>query len=322
MSSHRRVRQGSGPSTPNVVVDTARSAPFTLPAIFHLSVVYVVWGSTYLAMRIAVRDGFEPFTVGLTRAVVSGAILLGLAALARQRLRLTRHELTVLSVSGLLLWTGGNGLVLVAVQRVDSSLAALVVASIPIWVALMEALTRRRLPSLRLTLALVLGFAGIVALSYPLLRDGVRADALSVLCVIAGAMSWSAGTLLQTRNRVDLSPQVSSSVQMLAGGAGFVVLRLIVGEPWPSPGIDAALAWSYLVIVGGVLAFTSYITVLRLLPISIVTTHAYVNPVIAIILGWLVVSEPITGWTIAGSALVLLGVAGVFRARSLGQITG
>jgi drug/metabolite transporter (DMT)-like permease len=285
--------------------------------LVHLAVVYVVWGSTYLAIRVAVRDegGFPPFTLGLTRAWVSGLILIAFAIISRQRFDLSRRDLAVLAISGTLMWTGGNGFVSLAEKRIDSGLAALLIAATPIYVAMLSAGLDRRPPSRRLALALGLGFSGVALLTFPVVRDGVQADVLSVLALLFAGMGWGGGSLLQSRARVKAAPTVSASLSMILGALGFLPLILITGEPLPSPSGDAWAAWGYLVVAGGIIAFVSYITILRTLPISITTTYAYVNPVIAVFLGWLFLSEPITAWTIAGSGLVLLGVAGVFSAQ-------
>ncbi len=283
----------------------------------HLAIVYVIWGSTYLGIRIAVQEGsgFPPFSMALMRVVAGGTILLLWAYLRKHRIRPTKTELGTLIVSGLLLWTGGNGMVTWAEQRADSGLAALLLASMPIWAALFEAIIDRKIPSGLLVASLLVGFTGAGLLAVPSLTSGVKADFLSTLALFFAPISWSIGSILQTRRPVKLSPQVISGFQMMAGSVGFLILAVLTKEPTPSPSTDAWLAWGYLVVFGSLLGYTSYITVLGLLPINVVMTYAYVNPVIAVILGSLILKEEITGWTITGSALILLGVAGVFRER-------
>ena len=285
--------------------------------LWHLLVVYVVWGSTYLAIRIAVREGagFPPFTMGFMRAAAGGLILLAWSWIRRQKMRPTRREALILAQSGLLLWVGGNGLVTFAEQRVESGLAALMVAAIPIWSMIFESVLDRKLPSLRLTLALLIGFGGIALLSAPSLTSGVRADAIAMLALLGATITWASGSLLQARNPVSLSNRVSSAYQMLFGTIGFAIIAWLMNEPTPTPTNEAWLAWGYLVIFGSVFAFTSYVAALQKLPTRIVMTYAYVNPVLAVILGWWILSEQITVWTVAGSLLVLLGVTGVFRER-------
>lgn len=286
----------------------------------NLLVVYLVWSSTYLAIRIAVREGagFPPFTMGLMRAAIGGVLLLTWSYLQKQRIRLTRREVGALAVSGLLLWVAGNGLVTFAEQRTDSGLAALLVAASPIWAAVVEAIWDRKLPSPVLFISLLIGFGGIVVLTLPSLSSGVHADTVATLALLAAAMAWSTGSVYQARNPVELAPRVSSGYQMLFGSIGFAVLAVLLKEPAPTPNTEAWLAWLYLVVFG-TLAFTSYVVALKLLPTRIVMTYAYVNPVLAILLGYFVLGEEVTVYTIAGSLLVLLGVAGVFRERLAAQ---
>lgn len=283
----------------------------------HLAVVYLVWSSTYLAIRLAVREGagFPPFTLGFMRALPAGILLLTWSRLQKRSIGLTGRELLILAASGTLLWVGGNGLVTFAEQRADSSLAALLVAATPIWVAIIEALIDRKLPSVQLFLALLIGFSGIGVLTAPGLMTGIQADMTAMLALIAASITWASGSVLQARNQVRATPRVSAGYQMLFGSVGFYLIARLMSEPAPTPTQEAWGAWLYLVLVGSVFAFTSYVTALRLLPTRIVMTYAYVNPVLAVLLGRLWLGEEITAWTIAGSALVLLGVAGVFRER-------
>jgi drug/metabolite transporter (DMT)-like permease len=287
----------------------------TLAGLAHLFIVYFVWGSTYLAIRIGIRSGsgFEPFWFGGLRVLAAGIILITWGLLRGKNVRPTRKDLLVLAASGLLLWIGGNGMVILAEQRVDSGLAALIVASTPIWVAIFGSILDKRVPSYQFILALIIGFGGIIILSYPVLTSGVQADILSILFLLAASISWSSGLVLQTRRPVDLSTGVSAGYQQLFGGIFFVIIALIVGEKLPVPTTEAWMAWGYLVVFGSLLAFTSFVTVLQILPTSLVTTYAYVNPVIAVLLGWLILREPITFWTVAGGLLVILGVMGIFR---------
>lgn len=292
-----------------------------LGGLVHLFIVYVVWGSTYLAIRIGVREGsgFPPFTFGAFRITVAGLLLLLLGRVRGKQVWPGRGEWVTLIGSGLLLWIGGNGLVLWAEQRIDSSVAALIVASVPIWVAGIEAILDRKLPNLRLVLALIVGFAGIALLSAPVWSSGVAADVVSVVTLLVASISWAGGMVLQSRRPVDLSNTVSAGYQQLAGGLTFLLLAWLIGEPRPMPSGPAWLALGYLIVFGSLLAFTSFVTALQRLPTKIVITYAYVNPVIAVFLGWLLLREPITLWTVAGAALVLLGVGGVFRGRQKGE---
>jgi drug/metabolite transporter (DMT)-like permease len=294
-----------------------REAPVTLAGLFPLFIVYLVWGSTYLAIRIAVREGsgLPPFTMGAMRTLLAGGLLLAGAVLTRSRIRLTREEAALLAVSGIFLWTGGNGLVAWAEQRTDSSLTALLIGSVPIWVAVIESFLDRRPPSKFLAFSLLTGFAGIFALSFPHLRAGVKADLFGVLAVLLAAVSWGTGSLILNRRPVGVPLLVSAAYQHLFGGAGFLAAAVLLHEPLPHPLPEAWWAWGYLVVFGSTVGFTAFNQALRLLPMSIATTYSYVNPIIAVFLGWLVLREPVTAWTALGTALVLFGVTGVFRAQ-------
>ena len=152
-----------------------------------------------------------------------------------------------------------------------------------------------------------------MVLSFPVLTSGVRADLLSILAAVIASISWSSGLVLQTRNPVALNQGVSSGYQQLFGGIFYALIALVVGESLPSPTTQAWFAWGYLVVFGSLIAFTSFVTALQMLPTRLVTTYAYVNPVIAVLLGWLILREPITTWTVAGGVLVLIGIAGIYR---------
>lgn len=286
--------------------------------IINLFIVYIVWGSTYLAIRIAVRpgSGIQPFTLGMVRILIAGILMLLISALRRSPMRPTRKELVVLACSGVLLWTGGNGMLNWAEQRIDSSLAALLIATVPLWMVLMESILDRKKPSSGLVLSLIIGFAGIALLSATTLQTGDMGDIVSLLALVLASISWTLGSLLQSRLPVTLSIEVSAGYQQIFGGLGFVVLVLLTGEPRPTPTTDAWLAWGYLILVGSLIGFTAYVRILQLLPMSVAMTYAYVNPVVALFLGAVILSEPLHLTTLAGAALVLLGVAGVFRERN------
>ena len=285
--------------------------------LLHLMVVYLVWGSTYLGIRVAVREGagFPPFLMATMRVFVAAGILLLWARLKGQRIRLGRAEWILLTGSGLLLWVGGNGLVTWAEMRAASGLAALLVASMPIWGELITTVLDRRLPSARMVGSIMLGFLGVGLLTWPVLRSGVRADVLAVVALLLAPFFWSLGSIWFQRHKTDLGIIAASGWQQLLGGVGMLVVALARREPLPTPTTEAWAAWVYLTIFGSVIAFTSYMTTLRRLPYRVVMTYAYANPVIAVFLGWLILGEAVTGWTLAGAGLVVAGVAGIFNNR-------
>jgi drug/metabolite transporter (DMT)-like permease len=283
----------------------------------HLLIVYGVWSSTYLAIRVAVRPGagFPPFSLAALRCLLGFPVLLLWARARGLRIRPTWPELRLLATSGVLLWTFGNAFVAVAEQRIASALAAILIASTPIWVALLESIVDRRFPSLFLLAALFVGFVGTGLVGYPALRGGVRADVFAVVLLLIAALSWGGGSLLQRRHPVALDAMVSAAYQMLFGGIGVLAISVGAREPWPTPNASAWLGFAFLLVFGSIIAFTSFLKALHLLPTRLVFTYGYVNPVIATFLGWIVLGERISGESLLGAGLVLLGVAGAFKSH-------
>ena len=245
-----------------------------------------------------------------SRTLCASVILFGMAFGFKQPWRVSKAQLKVLIVSGMLLWTGGNGLVVWAEHQADSGYAALVVGTTPMWPVIMESILDRKPPSLLLILSLLVGFSGLAVLVTPVIRQGLRVDAAAT-----AALAWSGGSLLLQRRPPAAGLLVTSAYQHLFGGLGLTGAMLLTGEPYPHPSSLAWLGWTYLVIFGSLISFTAYITAVRLLPITVVMTYAYVNPVIAVILGRLVLGERITIFKVLGMAVILIGVTGVFWRR-------
>ncbi len=289
----------------------------TAGGLGSLLTVYLVWGSTYLAIRFGVREGsgFPPFALGAIRTVVAGSALLLWALARRTSVRISRSEALTLVLAGLLMWPAANGLINWAEQRADSGYAALLVAAVPIWTALIDAIWRRRWPSWRLMGFLIVGFAGIGLLTVPQLRVVEGADMTSILLLVLAPVTWSIGGLLQIYRPVRSSPLVASAYLSLFGGIGFAILWVATGEPAPHPTAEAWGALAYLVVAGSIVGYTAYVRTLRMLPTSIAMTYAYVNPMVAVLLGWVLLRERITVSTGVGMIVILIGVWGVFREK-------
>jgi len=284
--------------------------------LIHLLVVYIVWGSTYLGIRVAVQEGsgFPPMIMSATRVFVGSLILIALARfIKKQNVRLTKDELTVLAISGLALWWGGNGLLSIAETTVHSGYAALIVSCVPIWVSIIESILDKKRPTFFLIISLLIGVTGIAVLNWPAISTGNIGDLKGAFLLIMASLSWSAGSIYQKRKNIQSSPEVISAVQQFMGGIALLITSFIISEPPMNPVTSAWWAWGYLVIFGSVIAFTSFIKALKLLPPKIVFTYAFVNPVVAVVLGFIILGEPITQWTFAGASLVLVGVLGVFK---------
>ncbi len=285
--------------------------------LLNLFVVYTVWSTTYLAMRVGVDpgNGAPPFIFGAARMLVAALILLALARMQKQSIRPTKSEFVTLFTVGNLLWLGGNGLVLWAEQYVESGFTCLLVSAAPIWATIIELILYKKKPSGLLIFSLLVGFLGVAVLCIPTFRSDFSNDTFAVIALLFSSVCWALGSVLQSRRPVSLSPQAMSGYHQLAAFIGFGLVSLALGEPSPHPTTAAWLAWLYLVIFGSVFAFTSYIFSLRLLPINIAMTYAYVNPVLALFLGWLLLDESIGAWTLLGAFLVIISVVGIFRVK-------
>jgi len=205
--------------------------------------------------------------------------------------------------------------VAIAETKVHSAYTAVIIGATPLLVAIMESLIDRRKPSITLLGFLFIGIGGVAVLNGPALTSGNLGDLWVAGILIIACVSWGLGSIIQSRNKTGMAPEVSSAWQQLSGAFGLTLFAILTHEPLPSPTNEAWTAWGYLVIFGSVIAFTSYVKALRLLPMGIVMTYAYVNPVIAIVLGWIILDEPITVYTISGTLLVVLGVMGIFREK-------
>jgi drug/metabolite transporter (DMT)-like permease len=281
----------------------------------YLLIIYIVWGTTYLAMRVGVGpgSGFPVFAFGAVRCLVAAGILLALAGLRGQKLRPTRKELPHLILTGVGMWLAAHGMVLAAERTIASGFAAVAVSTSPIWVLLLGAASEKRLPDLSRLLLVGIGFLGVVALIYPQLRSARGADALSLILLILSPVFWAYCALHIQRFPFSLPTIAVSGYQHLFGGLGFLAVSVILREPVPAPTPAALGAMIFLIVFGSVIAFTAYVKALTLLPAHVVMTNTYVNPVLALVLGWAVLGEKITPWMLAAILLVGISVAGILR---------
>jgi drug/metabolite transporter (DMT)-like permease len=283
--------------------------------------VYIVWGSTYLAIRVYVRT-LPPLLTAGTRFLLAGA-LMWLWLLARHgwaHVRVSKREVAASSLVASAMLFGGNGLVTLAEQRgAPSSLAALIIASVPLWVVLLRRITRERIPVGTLV-GVAFGFTGVALLVLPGSRPS-GADALAIGLLLAAAAFWAAGSFFSKSLPLPRDPFVSTATQMLTGGVVLFAAGLITGESIGSARFETSsvVAFAYLVVAGSLLAFTAYVWLLQNAPISKVSTYAYVNPVVAILLGWAVLSERVTLMTLIGSAAIVASVAFIVRREAVSR---
>lgn len=278
-----------------------------------LATVYVVWGSTFIALAVAVRD-LPPFTAMAARHLVAGGLLLAIALPRGDRAgdRIRRPQVLAAFVFGGLLFVTGHGALAWAQQTVPAGVAALLVGTIPIWMALFDRVAFGRRLQRSAYAGIALGFAGLVFLFDPF-GDG-SVDRLGALVIVLSAMCWAAGSLYSRSAPLPTRPMVSAGLASLCGGVllmGYSVLSGEIGEAeWTRDGI---LALGYLVVLGSIVGFSTYVWLLRSAPISLVSTYAYVNPIVAVALAWALLGEEITLQMVIAGAAVLVSVATILR---------
>jgi drug/metabolite transporter (DMT)-like permease len=278
--------------------------------------VYILWGSTYLGIELA-AETIPPFFAAGTRFLIAGVLMLGIVAWQRgsRVLRLTRGEVVASVIVGLLL-PGANALLFVTERQVPIGLASLIIASIPLWVVLLRLAAHER-PDLVSVAGLVVGFAGIALL----VRPGGDSGSLGyLLLTVLGAFMWAFGSFLSPRLPVPRDPFAATAYEMLAGGIVLMTIALFVYSPHEfNPANYSARSifglW-YLIVFGSIVGYSAYVWLLANAPLQQVATYAYVNPVIAIALGAIVLGESITWRIVGGALLVLAAVAIVVRRES------
>ncbi len=276
-----------------------------------LGLVYVFWGSTYLGIKYVVET-LPPLLSASLRFTVAGGLMAAYLVVVRggSPLRTTRRQLLVAAGTGVLLLLGGNGLVTLAEQqKLPSSLAALLIAGVPLYVVLLRAGTGDR-PRGRTVFGVVLGFAGVALLLLPGARPEGVALGPVLLCIAAGVL-WSVGSFVSTRLPIPGDSLLTAVVQMLAGGLSLALVGWVRGEELVlSSASGASLAGlAYLVVFGSIVAFTAYSWLLGVAPVSKVSTYAYVNPVVAVLLGVVIADETVGLVTVVGGAVTVLAVA-------------
>lgn len=284
-----------------------------------LGVVYLVWGSTYLGIKVAVRT-LPPLLTGGTRFLAAAVVLAGILTVARRPLRASRREALSAAGLGVVLLACGVGLVHVAETRIDSGVAAMIAGSVPLQIVVWRALARERVPR-PTVLAAAIGLVGLALVVGP---DGIGGGSVAVglLVMLVASLSWSRGSFVARRLSLPPDPFVATVYEMLGGGTVLVVAGLLVGEAGRldgealQPGPIAG--WAYLAVVGSVVGFSAYAWLLRNAPISQVVTHQYVNPLVAVALGALFLGERPGPATLAGAALIVGAVAVTARYEGRG----
>jgi drug/metabolite transporter (DMT)-like permease len=302
-----------------------RRRPSTAAVIVALLTVYVVWGSTYLAIAVMIET-LPPLLAAGTRFGTAGLLMLAAVA-AMARLRGGEHRVERPSrvhwrsaiIIGTLLLLCGNGGVVLAELRIPSGVAAVLIATVPIWMAVFDAIQTGRRPSMLVVGGLVAGIIGVAVLLVPV--QGIEGlDPVGVaLVVVLGAIAWSLGSIYARSAPLPRSGLLATGMEMVAGGLALIVGGLLLGElgqvDVASFSTRSLLAFAYLVVFGSILAFTAYTWLLAHVSVSVAGTYAYVNPIVAVGLGAVLLSEEITPRTIIASVLIIGAVIAMVSGR-------
>ena len=284
--------------------------PSPVKTVLAFAAVYILWGSTYLAIRLAI-DTLPPFLMTGTRFTLGGLILFTWAYLKGERsippLHLWRRALVI----GALLLLGGNGGVVFAERYVATGLAALLVSTEPLWVVILNWAISRQRPNWKVLLGVLIGLIGVAML----VGDGLRGNGHSTISLIAGGVvliasfSWASGSVYSSRHPLHVSTLMAAGMQMISGGILLLLLAVVTGDPmrlnlanasWTSIG-----AFFYLLVFGSLVGFTAYSWLLSNVAPARAATYANVNPVVAVFLGWLIASEPLTRQMLVAAAVII-----------------
>jgi len=273
--------------------------------------VYLCWGMTYLAMRVAVRD-IPPHLMSGARFLVAGLVLY-LWARRRGDPKPTAQNWYAAAVVGAFLLLGGNATVAWAEQQVPSGLAAVIIAVAPIWMVGMEWARGGPPPTKRVVTGLLLGLVGVGLLVSPRGHATGQVDPLGAALLVLASASWAWGSVTSKSAPLPKSPFLATSMEMITGGVLLLVTAALAGQVGrfhpTEVSSNAILAWLFLVVFGSLVGFTAYIWLLGVTSIAKAGTYAYVNPIVAVFLGWIILGEPVTGRTLLAAVVILIGVA-------------
>ena len=280
--------------------------------VLAFAAVYVVWGSTYLAIRVAVET-LPPFLSAGVRFLIAGGVLFAFL-IARGFSKPSPDQWRHAMVTGALLLVGGNGLVMWAERSINSGFTALLIALTPVWFALLDWLRPQGVrPQLKTVIGIIIGFVGVIQLVNGRATTALNANQWwSALAILGAGFCWASGSLYSKYTRNSATPWMNAAAQMICGGAGLLLAGVVLGEPfrtdWARISGRSLAALGYLIVFGSWIGFSAYVYLLKVSTPTRVSTYAYVNPVIAVFLGWALLGESITAHMLWGALVILVGV--------------
>lgn len=307
---------------------TAQEKPPTPAAVMSgLITIYLVWGSTYLGIRIAVET-LPPFLMSGARFVAAGVLMAAYIAFTKG-FKAKPHQWRDNVLIGGFLLLGGNGMVSWAEQKVPSGIATLIISVSPLFIVLLDWLVhafthgkRGNRPNTLTFLGIAIGFAGLILLVGPgvFQSGGMRLDGWSVAALVGACLSWGIGSIYTKYARDPAEPFTASAIQMLSGSVWLLLVSLLNGEPFHfdfgAVSSRSLLAWAYLVVIGSLVGFTTFVWLMKHSSPARVSTYAYVNPIVAVFLGWLILHEPVSSRIFLAAAIIIAGVAIITVAKN------
>jgi len=296
------------------MLPSQKNPPAAWALILAFAAVYLTWGTTYLAIKWGVQnERIPPFLFGGSRVTTAGVILLAFQLLRGNSIRLPRRDFAAVAAIGAIMFVGGNGLLGVGQKTLGSGESAVLAATSPLWIGLLGMLwPQGDQLTLRGWLGILVGLLGVLLLNIPRLdHPELILNQLGPFCVLGSAASWALGTLLARQHRPNCSHLTTAAWQMTLGGSALLLVGVAAGEVHQLPDrltLGAVIAFLYLLVVGSFIGFIAYSWLLGHVSAARVGTHSYVNPVVAVILGW-AVGEPFSIWLAGAIAVILAGVA-------------
>jgi drug/metabolite transporter (DMT)-like permease len=309
-------------------VTTPGKKPTATALMIGLMTIYLVWGSTYLGIRIAVET-LPPFLMAGARFLVAGALMAAYLAFTRG-FRATPHQWRDNVLIGGFLLLGGNGLVSWAEQKVPSGITTLIISVSPLFIVLLDWLVyavakdgkRGNRPNTLTFVGIAVGFAGLILLVGPDVRQAGSAglDGGSVAALVIACLSWGVGSVYTKYARDPAEPFTASAIQMLSGSGWLLLVSVASREPahfaLAAMSARSFAAWSYLVVVGSLVGFTTFVWLMKHCTPARVSTYAYVNPIVAVFLGWFILHEPVSSRVFVAAAIIIAGVATITVAKN------